>query len=48
MMIRLPESRGPERRTNSSSRMACGEPPVTREPRKYKERNVSGPQIPSG
>ena len=24
------------------------EPPVTREPRKYKERNVSGPQMPSG
>ena len=47
-MIRLPDSRGPERRTNSSSRMACGEPPVTREPRKYKERNVSGPQMPSG
>ncbi len=47
-MIRLPDSRGPERRTSSSSRIACGEPPVTREPRKYKERNVSGPQMPSG
>ena len=43
MMIRLPDRRGPERRTSSSSRMACSEPPVTREPRKYKERNVSGP-----
>ena len=48
MMIRLPDSRGPERRTSSSSRIACGEPPVTREPRKYKDRNVSGPQMPSG
>ena len=48
MMIRLPDSRGPERRTSSSSRMACRDPPVTREPRKYKERNVSGPQMPSG
>ena len=48
MMIRLPDSRGPELRTSSSSRMACGEPPVTREPRKYKDRNVSGPQMPSG
>src|ERR1700730_7552975 len=47
MMIRLPDSFGPDRRTSSSSRMACNEPPVTRELRKYKERNVSGPQIPS-
>src|SRR6201996_6480718 len=46
-MMRLPDSLGPDRRTSSSSRMACGEPPVTRELRKYKERNVSGPQIPS-
>src|SRR6202000_426130 len=47
MMIRLPDSLGPDRRTSSSSRIAWGEPPVTRELRKYKERNVSGPQIPS-
>ncbi|COX24238.1 Uncharacterised protein [Mycobacterium tuberculosis] len=47
MMIRLPDSFGPELRTSSSSRIACGEPPLTRELRKYKERNVSGPQIPS-
>nr|CRL81905.1 hypothetical protein CPGR_05121 [Mycolicibacter nonchromogenicus] len=45
--IRLPESRGPDRRTSSSPRIACGEPPVTREARKFKERNVSGPQMPS-
>lgn len=48
MITRLPDSRGPDRRTSSSSRMACGEPPVTRDPRKYRERRVSGPQIPSG
>src|ERR1700761_5748061 len=47
MMIRLPDSLGPDRRTSSSSRIAWGEPPVTRELRKYKERNVSGPQMPS-
>ena len=47
MMIRLPDSFGPDRRTSSSSRIACSEPPVTRELRKYKERNVSGPQMPS-
>ena len=47
IMIRLPDSLGPDRRTSSSSRIACGEPPLTRELRKYKERNVSGPQIPS-
>jgi hypothetical protein len=47
MMIRLPDSFGPDRRTSSSSRIACSEPPVTLEERKYKERNVSGPQMPS-
>src|SRR5262249_21810699 len=47
MMIRLPDNLGPDRRTSSSSRIAWGEPPVTRELRKYKERKVSGPQIPS-
>src|SRR5271157_550201 len=47
MMIRLPDSLGPDLRTSSSSRIACGEPPLTRELRKYKERNVSGPQMPS-
>lgn len=47
MMIRLPDSLGPDRRTSSSSRSACGDPPVTRELRKYNERNVSGPQMPS-
>src|SRR5690606_23541789 len=48
MMIRLPDNLGPDRRTISSSRMACGDTPVTREPRKYNERKVSGPQMPSG
>ena len=47
-LILVLDSRGPLLRTSSSSRIACGEPPVTRDPRKYKERNVSGPQIPSG
>src|SRR6201995_4977850 len=47
MMMRLPDSFGPDRRTNSSSRMAWIEPPVTREERKYKERSVSRPQMPS-
>src|ERR1700744_2192190 len=47
MMIRLPDSFGPDLRTCSSSRMACSEPPVTRELRKDKERNVSGPQMPA-
>src|ERR1700682_1352403 len=48
MMIRLPDRRGADRRPSAPPRSAWGDPPVTREPRKYKDRNVSGPQMPSG
>ncbi len=47
MTIRLPLSCGPERRTNSSSLIACGEPPETRVPSSSSDRSVAGPQMPS-
>ena len=47
MTMRLPVSCGPDRRTSSSSLIACGEPPVTRVPSSSSERRVAGPQMPS-
>ncbi|SKU73330.1 Uncharacterised protein [Mycobacteroides abscessus subsp. abscessus] len=45
--MRLPDSCGPALRTCSVSRIACAEPPVTWRPSSWKDRNVSGPQMPS-